>query len=136
MRIVAGASTDRQGKQATAVLVITRKFLAAHPGQAEELLQAQVRSNELINTDEVVARAAFGTELAGLLSHAPSARQLAASLSRFTFTNNPLAVSVFAQARHAAAASQLAPVESLTGLLDLQPLNQLLPTSGQVPVPA
>jgi hypothetical protein len=132
IRIVSGATSDRHGTAATAVLVISAKFLAIHAAEAEELLQAQVRSNQFVATNEVLAVAAARIELAFILGHKVAAKQLATSVAVLAFTNDPLAASIRAQAAHA---DGNAPNGELSGLFDLGPLNKLLRTSGEVPVP-
>ena len=74
-------------------------------------------------------------ELTDLFGHRPTARQLTASFAQLTYTDDPLATAMLAQARHAAAAGQLKPVGSLAGLFDLGLLNKLLRAVGQLAVP-
>jgi ABC-type nitrate/sulfonate/bicarbonate transport system substrate-binding protein len=135
IRIMSGASSNNHGTRASTVLVMSQKFLTAHPTQVEALLQAQVRANGLINTNEILARSAASTELATLLGRRPSPRHLAQDLAGLTFTNNPLSASVIDQARHAATAAGHAPGQHLKDIFDLAMLNQILRTSGETAVP-
>jgi ABC-type nitrate/sulfonate/bicarbonate transport system substrate-binding protein len=129
--IVSGEASD--GGRSAVVLVVTRRFLSADPVAVTGLLKAQVQSGDLIDTRRVQAVVAARTQLAAL-GHRVMARVLARSLARVSFTDDPLAVSVLAQARHAAASGQLRPVTSLSGLFDVAPLNLLLRAAGQRPV--
>jgi ABC-type nitrate/sulfonate/bicarbonate transport system substrate-binding protein len=136
LRIVSGATSDRHGTTATCVLVISTKFLTTHAAEARELLQAQVRATQLIDTNQALAITAARTELVALLGHKVTSRQLMTSIARLAFTNNPLGASVLDQASRAAASTGQPPPQSVTGLIDVTLLNQILHTSGQVPVPA
>jgi NitT/TauT family transport system substrate-binding protein len=120
---------------ATAVLVVTVKFLSAHPAMVTALLKGQVEGSDLLNTDRTAAQAAAGTELTDLFGHSLPAQLLTASFAQITFTNDPLAGTMLAEAQHAAAAGLLKPPESLAGLFDLGPLNKLLRAVGQATVP-
>jgi NitT/TauT family transport system substrate-binding protein len=123
------------GRFATAVLVVTVKFLSAHPAMVTGLLKAQVQASDLLTTDKTAAQAATATELTDLFGHSVPPPLLAASLAQLTYTNDPLASTMLAEARHAAAAGLLTTPRSLTGLFDLGPLNKLLRAAGQLPVP-
>jgi NitT/TauT family transport system substrate-binding protein len=61
---------------------------------------------------------------------------LAGSFAQVTFTDDPLAGSVFAEARHAAAVGLLKPVIALGKMYDLGALNKVLRAAGQRPVRA
>ena len=58
---------------------------------------------------------------------------LAESLRYLTFTDDPIASSLAADARHAAAVGLLKPV-NLSGIYDLGPLNELLKAAGEAQV--
>jgi NitT/TauT family transport system substrate-binding protein len=123
------------GRFATAVLVVTVKFLSAHPAMVTALLKAHVQASDLLTTDKTAAQAAAATELTDLFGHSVPPPLLAASLAQLTYTNDPLAATMLAEARHAAAGGLLTTPRSLTGLFDLGPLNKLLRAAGQLPVP-
>ena len=55
---------------------------------------------------------------------------LSAALKYLTFTNDPIASSLSADAQHAVAVGLLKPV-NLNGIYDLGPLNKLLTAAGQ-----
>jgi NitT/TauT family transport system substrate-binding protein len=48
-----------------------------------------------------------------------------------TFTNDPIASSLLADAQHAAAVGLLTPTKNLSSIYDLGPLNALLKAGGQ-----
>ena len=119
------------GRYATAVLAVRQAFVSAHAALVMALLKGQLQANTLINTDRVRAEQAAGAELGSLLGAAVQAPALAAVFGQVTFTNDPVATSVMTEAQDAAAAGLLKPTGSLTGLYDLQLMDQLLRTAGQ-----
>jgi len=56
---------------------------------------------------------------------------LAASFKEITFTNDPIASSLAADAKHAEAVGLLQPVSNLPGIYDLAPLNAVLKAAGE-----
>jgi NitT/TauT family transport system substrate-binding protein len=133
IRIIAGAAAA--GGRASVVLAVSARYLAAHPGAVVGLLKGQVQAGEMLNTDQTSAQAALGAELAAL-GQPVGARQLARSFAQVTFTNDPLAASIAAQAQQAAAAGSLKPVTALGAIYDVGPLNKLLRAAGLKPVTA
>jgi ABC-type nitrate/sulfonate/bicarbonate transport system substrate-binding protein len=134
LKVVAGAASH--GRSASAVLVVTQRLLARQPALAVALLKGHILASQLLIADPVRARPAVGTELAALLGHGIPARKLARSFRQVSYTNDPLASSVLAQARHATAAGLLGPLPvSLAGLYRLGPLNKLLRSAGEPAVP-
>lgn len=122
------------GRYATAVLVVTVRFLTAHPAMVNALLKAHVQATDLLATDRTLAQAAAGIEFTDLFSHNLPAPLLTMSFAQLTFTSDPLAATILAEARRAAMAGLLKPAPSLAGLFDLGPLNKLLRAAGQVTV--
>ena len=55
---------------------------------------------------------------------------LSASFQQITFTNDPVASSLATDAQHAVDVGLLSPVNNLSALYDLGPLNQLLAKAG------
>jgi NitT/TauT family transport system substrate-binding protein len=114
------------GVFATSELVVTRRFLAARPALVTRLLKGQVLAAELMTSNRPAAEAAAGDELASMLGRRLRPGVLASSFSQVTFTDDPLAPTVAAEAGHAAAAGLLRRPGSLSGLYDLRPLQRLL----------
>jgi NitT/TauT family transport system substrate-binding protein len=132
--LVDEASLWPGGQYASAVLVVTSRYLSAHPTAVTALLRGQVQAVQYLVTDPVSADKAAGTELAAVAGPALPAAVLAQGFSQVTFTDNPLPATVLAEAAHAADDGMLAPVTSLSGLLDLGPLNKILESDGRQPV--
>ena len=122
------------GRFATAVLVVTRRFLIRDPGAVSGLLRGQLQADEFITARRVSAEAIVQQELTARLGSALPAGVLASSFAQLSFTGNPDAASVLAEARHAAAAGLVKPVRSLAGLFDLALLNQVSRAAHQRPV--
>jgi len=134
LKVVAGAASH--GRSASAVLVVTQRFLARQPTLAIALLKGDILTSQVLTTDPVRARPAVSTELTALLGHGIPPRKLARSFRQVTYTNDPLASSVLAEARHATAAGLLGPLPaSMAGLYHLGPLNKLLRSAGEPAVP-
>ena len=128
-RLVNEASLWPGGKFVTTNLVVTQSFLADHPGVVNGLLKAQIQANDYINSSGQAAARAANAELAKLLGKGLPDNVLAQSLKYLTFTNDPIASSLKADAQHAVAVGLLEPV-NLNGIYDLGPLNKLLKAAG------
>jgi len=131
VRIIAGASST--GGAAAAVLVVTRKFLAAHPSEVQGLLKGQIQAAELLTVTPKSGDAAVGAELRSL-GKGLKPHELASELAHVRFTNDPLASSVAAEVRRSIAGGKLAQVTRLALIYDVAPLNKLVRAAGLQPV--
>jgi NitT/TauT family transport system substrate-binding protein len=113
---------------------VTQSFLAAHPTVVGGLLQGQVDANNFIHQHPAAAQAAANAELTSVLGKGLKPSVLAASFQQITFTNDPVASSLTADAQHAVDVGLLSPVKNISGLYDLGPLNQLLAKAGDAQV--
>ena len=129
--LVNEASLWPGGQFVTTNLVVTQSFLAAHPGAVSGLLRGQIDANNFIHQHPAAAQAAANAELTSVLGKGLKPSVLAASFRQITFTNNPIASSLAADAQHAVAVGLLSPVKNLNALYDLGPLNQLLAKAGE-----
>lgn len=125
-----------KGQFVTTNLVVTSKFLAAHPSAVAGLLKGQIDADNFIHADLAAAEAAANAELTSLLGKGLGPSLLAAAFKQITFTNDPIASSLISDARHAVSVGLLKPVANLPGLYDLCPLNTLLKADGQPQVSA
>jgi NitT/TauT family transport system substrate-binding protein len=121
------------GQFVTTNIVVTQSFLAAHPSVVTGLLKAQIQANNFIHQDTAAAETAANAELTALTGKALKSSVLPLAFKQITFTNDPIASSLAADAKHAEAVGLLKPV-SLTGIYDLGPLNALLKADGQAQV--
>src|SRR5689334_2862791 len=130
-RLVNEASLWPGGKFVTTNLVVTQPFLKAHPSAVNGLLKAQIQANSYINSSPAAAAQAANGELTELLGKGLPSDVLTQSLKYITFTNDPIASSLATDAQHAVAVGLLKPVNNLSGIYDLGPLNNLLKADGQ-----
>ncbi len=131
--LVNEASLWPGGKFVTTNIVVTQSFLAAHPSVVTGLLKAQIQANNFINQNTSAAETAANAELTALTGKALKSAVLPLAFKQITFTNDPIASSLAADAKHAEAVGLLKPV-NLAGIYDLGPLNALLKADGQAQV--
>lgn len=112
------------------LLVVTQTFLAAHPSIVADLLKAQVESSDYIRSDPAAAEAAANSELAAYTGKPLKSSLVAASFKEITFTDDPDAASLTADAKQAEEVGLLQPV-NLNGIFDLGPLNKALAAAGE-----
>lgn len=129
--LVNEASLWPKGQFVTTNLVVTRKFLAAHPTAVTGLLKGQIEANGYIHGNLRGAEAAANAELTKLLGKGLAPSVLSAAFKEINFTDDPIAVSLATDARHATAVGLLDPVSNISGLYDLGPLNALLRAAGE-----
>jgi NitT/TauT family transport system substrate-binding protein len=129
--LVDEASLWPQGQFVTTNLVVTQKFLAAHPSAVSGLLKGQIKANDYIHSDPQGAQAAANAELAKLLGQGLDPSVVSASFKEISFTNDPVASSLAADAQHAVSVGLLDPVPDISALYELGPLNKLLKAAGE-----
>jgi NitT/TauT family transport system substrate-binding protein len=116
-------------------LVVRADFLTAHPDVVKRLLEAQVATVDYIRANPAEAQQAVSTGI-GKASGKPLRIDLVeAAWDKLAFTNDPLASTLAAGARHAEAVGLLTKV-NLNGLYDIGPLNQVLKAKGEHTVTA
>jgi NitT/TauT family transport system substrate-binding protein len=130
-RLVNEASLWPGGKFVTTNLVVTQPFLKAHPSVVSGLLKGQIQANDYINADGAAAAQAANTELTTLLGKGLKLAVLTQSVTYLTFTDDPIASSLTADAQHAVSIGLLRPVSNLRGIYDLGPLDALLKAAGE-----
>ena len=129
--LVNEASLWPNGQFVTTNLVVTDKFLAAHPSVVNGLLKGQVKANDYIHSNLSGAEAAANAELTKLLGEGLDPSVLSAAFKQVTFTDDPIASSLATDARHAVSVGLLSPVKNLPSLYDLGPLNTQLKAAGE-----
>jgi len=129
--LVNEASLWPGGQFVTTNLVVTQAFLAAHPSSVNGLLKAQIDANNFIHQHLAAAEAAANAELTSALGKGLKSSVLSAAFQQITFTNDPIASSLAADAQHAVAVGLLSPVSNISALYDLGPLNKLLAAAGE-----
>ncbi|GHF25463.1 lipoprotein [Streptomyces mashuensis] len=118
------------GKFVITNVVVSQKFLAAHPDVVEAVLRGSVRTNAWIAANPDRAKAAANAALKKLTGKDLPAEVLDPAWASLRTTDDPLAATLRAQADHAVAAGLLEKPD-LTGIYDLAPLNKVLRAEGR-----
>src|SRR5579862_7018751 len=119
----------------TTLLMVTQSFLAAHPAIVADLLKANLDALSYIKSDPSGAEQAANAELAAYTGKPLSAKVLDPAFKEITFTDDPDAASLTADAQQATAVGLLKAV-NLGGIFDLDPLNSILTATEQSTVSA
>jgi NitT/TauT family transport system substrate-binding protein len=119
-----------QGQFVTTQLVVTQTFLKKYPDTVKKLLQGQLKSIDYIGSNKSEAQAAANAQIASLSGKPLKDDVLQAAFTDLTFTNDPIASSLYTGAQHAEAVGLLKTVD-LKGIYDLDPLNALLTAAGK-----
>ena len=123
------------GQFATTLLAVRKSFLSAHPDVVKALLQGQVQANDFVNQHAQQAQADAASEIAAISGKAPSSAVVTAAWPQMTFTDDPVASSIQAAADHALSVGTITKKVTLTGLVDVTVLNQVLGGAGETAVP-
>jgi NitT/TauT family transport system substrate-binding protein len=118
------------GQFVTTHLIVSQTFLDKYPATVKKLLQGHVESVKYIANSPADAQAAANAQIAALSGKPLKDTILAAAFKNMTFTNDPIASSLYTSAKHAEDVGLLKPVD-LKGIYDLGPLNELLKADGQ-----
>ena len=114
----------------TTLLIVTQSFLKAHPDVVSDLLKGQIESEDYIKQSPGAAQASANAELTALAGKGIKSSVLPAAFKEITFTNDPDASSLSADAQQAKAVGLLKSAD-LSGIFDLDPLNKLLKAAGE-----
>jgi NitT/TauT family transport system substrate-binding protein len=124
------------GRYATTILLVRTAFLKQHPDAVQRLLQGQIDANTYVNVHPDEAQHAVATALQRITGKAVNSQELAASWKNLVFSNDPVAPSL---KQSAAAAASLGFLHlngiDVNGIYNLEPLNTLLKSAEQTPVP-
>ncbi|MFF3350560.1 aliphatic sulfonate ABC transporter substrate-binding protein [Streptomyces sp. NPDC002779] len=110
-------------------VIVSRSFLEEHPKAVEAVLRGSVEANKWINANPDEAKAAANAQLAADTGKALPAEVIDRAWPSIRFTDDPLAATLDAQARHAVKAGLLERPD-LSGIYDLTPLNRVLRAEG------
>ena len=118
------------GQFVTTHLIVKQEFLKKYPDTVKKLLQGHLAAVKVIATDGAGAQKAANEQLAALSGKPLKDEILASAFKNLSFTNDPIASSLYTSAQHAQDVGLLKPVD-LKGIYDLGPLNELLKADGQ-----
>ncbi|MFJ7150404.1 aliphatic sulfonate ABC transporter substrate-binding protein [Streptomyces sp. NPDC100445] len=116
-------------------VIVSQKFLKAHPKAVEAVLKASVETNKWINANPDEAKAAANKQLASDSGKALPAKVLDPAWKSIQITDDPLAATLRTEAQHAVKAGLLEKPD-LKGIYDLTILNRVLKATGGSPVDA
>src|SRR5579875_3895612 len=114
----------------TTLRVVSQSFLKDNPTVVDNLLKGQVEANDYIAKNATAAEASANAELTSLLGKGIKSSVLPAAFKEITFTDNPDAASLAADAKEAVSVGLLTSA-NLNGIYDLGPLNQQLKAAGE-----
>ena len=126
------------GKFVTTQLLVNNDFLNEHPDLVTDLVEAHVEANDFINNNPDEAKQLISTKLAELTGAELPQDVFDSAWNNLTFTNDPNVSSLEKDAADAYDAGALEqPVNDISALYDLDPLNKVLAAKGepQVQVP-
>lgn len=128
--LVDEASLWPEGEFVTTHLIVRTKFLEEHPGAVRKLLEGQVAANDFIATHETEAQTLVNDGIEKVTSKRLADDVITAAWKNLRFTNDPIASSLSASAKHAEAVGLLAKAD-LKGIYDLDLLNEVLKAAGE-----
>ncbi|WFE94642.1 ABC transporter substrate-binding protein [Micromonospora sp. WMMD987] len=114
-------------------LIVSTKFLKAHPDAVKKLVEGQVAANDLVNTKPDEAQQAISDHIGKITGKPLDLKLIKQAWPTLLFTNDPIASSLKTGLDHAVAVGLTQPVD-LDGLYDLKYLNEVLKAQGQTEV--
>ncbi|MEU0098061.1 aliphatic sulfonate ABC transporter substrate-binding protein [Streptomyces sp. NPDC006267] len=111
-------------------VIVSQRFLDAHPDVVEAVLKGSVSTNRWINANPEKAKASANKALETLSGKPLPKEILDPAWESFEVTDDPLAATLSAQAEHAVGAGLLDEPD-LRGVYDLGPLNKVLTAEGR-----
>ena len=123
------------GDFVTTHLIVRTKFLEEHPGAVRRLLEGQVAANAFIAANEAEAQALVNKGIEKITSKRVADPVIQGAWKNLRFTNDPIASSLAASAKHAEEVGLLEEVD-LDGIYSLDLLNEVLEAAGEDEVKA
>ncbi|MFG1610869.1 ABC transporter substrate-binding protein [Actinoplanes sp. NPDC049265] len=118
------------GQFVTTHLIVKQDFLKKYPGTVKKLVQGHVAAIKYIKDNGDKAQADANAQIEALSGKPLKPEVLKASFANLSFTNDPIASSLYTSAQHAQDVGLLKPVD-LKGIYDLTILNDVLKADGQ-----
>ncbi|GLH97104.1 ABC transporter substrate-binding protein [Phytohabitans aurantiacus] len=111
-------------------LIVSKKFLDAHPDVVQKLVDGQVAANDFVNKQPAEAQQAISAHIGKITGKPLDIKLIQQAWPTLTFTNDPIASSLKTGLDHAVAVGLTQPVD-LNGLYDLKYLNKALTAAGE-----
>jgi NitT/TauT family transport system substrate-binding protein len=119
------------GRFATTELVVSNRFLRAHPDAVRALIRGELDAIHMLSTDLAGARLSINDQLKKLSGKPLPDAVLVRALAHVSITTDPAAPTLRAVADHAYSVGALTHKPDINGLVDLTLLNQVLVAAGQ-----
>ena len=119
-----------EGKYVTTHLIVRTDYLEAHPDIVKALLAGHLAASDLVNADPTKAQQLTNQGIEKITGKTIADKVITAAWPNLTFTVDPIASSLKGSADHATKVGLLDPID-LTGIYDLEPLNELLTLTGK-----
>jgi NitT/TauT family transport system substrate-binding protein len=123
-----------QGKYVTTHLIVTRDFLHTHPDEIRDLLRAHIEVTRMINSDKAAAIPILNEQIRKDTGRALKQPVIESALKRVVLTWDPAAPSLYRDADEAHQIHFLHKAPELTGIFQLQLLNEVLKEKELPPV--
>jgi NitT/TauT family transport system substrate-binding protein len=123
------------GDFVTTHLIVSQKFLKAHPDVVKQLIEGHVEATKFVNDNPTEAQTIANGAIQELTGKALKDGVVTEAWKNLTFTNDPIAASLHLSATHAQDVGLLKPVD-LDGIYDLSILNSVLKAAGESEVKA
>jgi NitT/TauT family transport system substrate-binding protein len=114
-------------------LIVSTKFLKAHPDVVKRLVEGQVAANEFVNTRPDEAQQAISDHIGKITGKPLDLKLIKQAWPTLEFLNDPIESSLKVGLDHAVAVGLTEPVD-LKGLYDLSYLNEVLKAQGKAEV--
>jgi NitT/TauT family transport system substrate-binding protein len=111
-------------------LIVSTKFLKAHPDVVKKLVEGQVAANEFVNGKPDEAHQAISDHIGKMSGKPLDLKLIKQAWPTLEFTNDPIASSLKTSAAHAEDVGLLEKVD-LDGIYELGPLNEVLKAAGE-----
>ncbi|MCM0676931.1 ABC transporter substrate-binding protein [Micromonospora phytophila] len=111
-------------------LIVSTRFLKAHPDVVKKLVEGQVAANEFVNGKPDEAQQAISGHIGKITGKPLDLKLIKQAWPTLEFTNDPIASSLKTGLDHAVAVELTKPVD-LDGLYDLTYLNEVLKSGGR-----
>ncbi|HEX9467592.1 MAG TPA: ABC transporter substrate-binding protein [Acidimicrobiia bacterium] len=113
------------GQYVTTQLIVTTKFLKAHPDVVKKLVAGQVAANDYIKTNTAGAETLVSQGIQKITGKAISGDLIIAAFKNIEFTNDPIATSLVKNNKDSKSVG-LPSAEGMKGIYDLASLNTAL----------
>jgi len=118
------------GKFATTVLVVATTFLEDHPDVVKQLLVGQIEASTYINDNSDEAKTITNAGIKKITDKALTPEVIDAAWENLTFTDDPITSSIQKAAENAASV-ELLDSSDISGIYDLEALNDALEAAGE-----